>query len=169
MSPVEPSPLVMGTMGAPSTEGIDDLVFLPKIPAAFNSAGASRPPKAAPSAATKERRLQSNFKFTIFSSQLGRSGSLTKDGCPISRSFFARCGIPLLFPSDSRFIRCTERSTSVESHISRKTSEIWGTRPLWGNQRTYRGAGLNLLFSRHDGRSRGLLQQADRVRVAQLR
>src|ERR1700721_1247752 len=25
--------------------------------------------------------------------------SLTKDGCPISRSFFARCGIPLLFPS----------------------------------------------------------------------
>ena len=26
------------------------------------------------------------------------SGSLTKDGCPISRSFFARCGIPRLFP-----------------------------------------------------------------------
>jgi hypothetical protein len=33
--------------------------------------------------------------------------SLTKDGWPISRSFFARCGIPLRFPSDSRFTRCT--------------------------------------------------------------
>src|ERR1700733_12444592 len=33
------------------------------------------------------------------------SRSQTNDGCPISRSFFARCGIPLLFPSDSRFIR----------------------------------------------------------------
>jgi len=31
--------------------------------------------------------------------------SITNDGCPISRSFFARCGIPLLFPSDSRFSR----------------------------------------------------------------
>src|ERR1700733_13069851 len=71
MSPVEPSPVVMGTMGEPSTEAIDDLVFLPTMPAAFNSAGANRTPKAAPSAATKERRLQSNFKFTIFSSQLG--------------------------------------------------------------------------------------------------
>ena len=29
-----------------------------------------------------------------------QSGSHTKDGCPTSRSFFARCGIPLLFPSD---------------------------------------------------------------------
>jgi hypothetical protein len=27
-----------------------------------------------------------------------------KAGCPTSRSFFARCGIPLVFPSDSRFI-----------------------------------------------------------------
>src|ERR1700722_283793 len=70
MSPVEPSPVVMGTMGEPSTEAIDDLVFLPNMPAAFNSAGANRPPKAAPSAATKERRLQSNLKFTIFPSQL---------------------------------------------------------------------------------------------------
>ena len=26
---------------------------------------------------------------------------LANDGCPTSRSFFARCGIPLLFPSDS--------------------------------------------------------------------
>ncbi len=34
----------------------------------------------------------------------GAPGSLAKDGCPISRSFFARCGIPLFFPSDFRFI-----------------------------------------------------------------
>ena len=55
--------------------------------------------------------------------------SLTKAGCPTSRSFFARCGIPLHLPSNSRVIRFTERSTSVVSHISRKTSEMWGTRP----------------------------------------
>src|ERR1700733_1520242 len=48
-------------------------------------------------------------------------------GCPISRSFFARCGIPRRFHSDFRFIRYASRSTSVVSHISRKTSEIWGT------------------------------------------
>ena len=30
-----------------------------------------------------------------------------EDGCPISRSFFARCGIPLFFPFDPGFIRCT--------------------------------------------------------------
>ena len=48
----------------------------------------------------------------------------TIDGCPISRSFFARCGIPLLFPSDSRFIDGLSGSTSVESYISRKTSDM---------------------------------------------
>src|ERR1700689_1868509 len=72
MSPVEPSPVVMGTIGSPSTEGIEGLGFLPKMPAAFDSAGANRPPRAAPSAATKERRLQSNFRFMILSSQLSR-------------------------------------------------------------------------------------------------
>jgi len=30
---------------------------------------------------------------------LTNSRSLTKDGWPISRSFFARCGMPLLFRS----------------------------------------------------------------------
>src|SRR5271168_1223358 len=57
MSPVEPSPVVMGTMGSPSTDG--GLGFLPERPAAFNSGGANRQP----SAATKERRLQLNFTF----------------------------------------------------------------------------------------------------------
>ena len=47
-----------------------------------------------------------------------------KVGCPTSRWFFARCGIPLRLPSDSRFIRCTERSTPAVSHISRKTGDI---------------------------------------------
>src|ERR1700677_911735 len=73
MSPVQPSPLVMGTMGLPSTEGIDGLGFLPKTPAAFDSAGASRPPRAAPSAVTREGRRQSNLKFMIVSFQLGRT------------------------------------------------------------------------------------------------
>jgi hypothetical protein len=47
-------------------------------------------------------------------------------GCPISRSFFARCGIP-------RVLTCLPlspkncRLSAVVSHISRKTSEIWGT------------------------------------------
>ena len=64
---------------------------------------------------------------------------VTKSGCPTSRSFFARCGIPLHLPSDSRFIRCTKRSTSVVSHISRKTSEMWGTRTSPGNKVRYLG------------------------------
>jgi hypothetical protein len=54
------------------------------------------------------------------------SRSPTRDGCPTSRSFFARCGIPRFFPSDSRFTRWTERSASLLFHISRKTSEIAG-------------------------------------------
>ena len=53
----------MGTMGLPSTDGMEDLRFLPKMPAAFNSAGANRPPLTAPTAARNERRLQPNFKF----------------------------------------------------------------------------------------------------------
>src|ERR1700734_166581 len=77
MSPVQPSPVVMGTMGAPSTDAIDALVFLPKMPAAFDSAGVNRPPRVAPNAATKERRLQSNFKFTMLPSQIS-----VKKHCP---------------------------------------------------------------------------------------
>src|SRR6266567_4626438 len=63
MSPLEPRPVVTGTMGLPSTEGMDGLGFLRKIPAEFNSAGANRLPLAAPSAARNERRLRPNFKF----------------------------------------------------------------------------------------------------------
>src|SRR5580698_1112588 len=63
----------MGTMGSQSTESIDGLDFLAKMPAAFDSAGANRPPSVAPSAATKERRLQSNFKFITLPSQHSRA------------------------------------------------------------------------------------------------
>jgi hypothetical protein len=47
-------------------------------------------------------------------------------GCPISRSFFARYGIPLPYPGNLGvfFFREGERSRLVESHISRKTSEM---------------------------------------------
>ena len=63
MSPVEPRPVVMGTIGLPSTGGMEGLSFLPKMPAALNSAGANRPPQTAPSAARNERRFQPNFRF----------------------------------------------------------------------------------------------------------
>src|SRR5882724_1806066 len=63
MSPVDPSPLVMGTMGLPSTEGIDGLGFLAKTPAAFNFAGANRLPLTAPRADRNERRFQPDFRF----------------------------------------------------------------------------------------------------------
>src|ERR1700677_1051037 len=47
-------------------------------------------------------------------------------GCPISRSFFARCGRPRTSIGSSwRVEEC--RSAAVVSHISQKTSEIWGT------------------------------------------
>src|SRR5882757_10488446 len=62
---------------------------------------------------------------------------LADSGCPISRSFFARCGIPQILTvrlQGPRKLRsCNERA--VESHISRKTSEIWGTRDRWSGQR----------------------------------
>ena len=62
---------------------------------------------------------------------------------PISRLLLARCGIPLLFPDlafETGFIRCLAcrgqvcggrsagQETVAVSHISPKTSEIWGTR-----------------------------------------
>src|SRR6266702_7187701 len=60
MSPVEPSPLVIGTMALPSTEGMDGLAV---FPAARSPAGANRLPLTAPSADRKERRFQADFKF----------------------------------------------------------------------------------------------------------
>ena len=76
-----------------------------------------------------EIRENADFAFPTRDKNVTQAGSLTKAGCPTSRSFFARCGIPLHLSSNSRVFRCTERSTSVVSHISRKTSEMWGTRP----------------------------------------
>jgi hypothetical protein len=55
---------------------------------------------------------------------------VTDHGCPTSRSFFARCGIPQL-PTYSFQPASGYRSRSVVSHISQKTSEIWGTRDSW--------------------------------------
>src|SRR6516165_481694 len=63
MSPVEPRPLRMGTIGLPSTAVLGGLCFRPKMPAASDSDGARRPPERAPSAARNERRFQANFKF----------------------------------------------------------------------------------------------------------
>src|SRR5215472_1086726 len=63
MSPVEPRPLRMGTMALPSSSVFEGLCFLPKMPAAFSSAGATRPPVRAPSAARNERRFQAKCRF----------------------------------------------------------------------------------------------------------
>src|ERR1700742_4042889 len=63
MSPLEPRPVVMGTMGLPSTEDAEALGFLPKRPVALNFAGASRLLLAAPSADRNDRRFQPNFRF----------------------------------------------------------------------------------------------------------
>ena len=59
----QPSPVVIGTMGLPSTEGIVDLAFLVDMPSAFSLAGANRLPAAAPSVDRKERRFQPDFRF----------------------------------------------------------------------------------------------------------
>src|SRR5579863_10090337 len=63
MSPVEPRPVVMGTIGPPSTESFDGLAFLPKMPAALSSAGANSPPHNAPSVVRNERRFPPAFRF----------------------------------------------------------------------------------------------------------
>src|SRR5579872_4820058 len=63
MSPVEPRPVVIGTRGLPSSDAVEDLRFLPNAPAAFTSAGATRLPQAAPTAARNDRRLQPSFRF----------------------------------------------------------------------------------------------------------
>jgi hypothetical protein len=46
---------------------------------------------------------ESAGSVNAFASEYELSPPAKGDGCPISRSFFARCGIPLFFPSDSRF------------------------------------------------------------------
>src|SRR5215469_368134 len=65
MSPVEPRPLVMGTISAPSTEEAPaTLCFFPKIPAPATR-GAAKMLPAAPTAARNERRLHPNFILKI--------------------------------------------------------------------------------------------------------
>src|SRR5580658_6551769 len=61
MFPVEPRPVVMGTIEAPSRESVADaLRFFPNLPAAFSPEGANKL-LAAPIAARNERRVHPNF------------------------------------------------------------------------------------------------------------
>src|ERR1700689_515696 len=64
------------------------------------------------------------------------------DGWPISRSFFARYGIPPMLTAKCVGRIKSQRERAVVSHISRKTSEIWATRPSSGNEK-HSGAGLS--------------------------
>src|SRR6202161_3619390 len=57
----------------------------------------------------------------------------------VSRSFFARYGIPRSYTGHFRLFKSWD-GTSVESHISRKTSEIWPTR-RWGSGQGYQSNG----------------------------
>jgi hypothetical protein len=71
--------------------------------------------------------LKLNRKRGSFSSELPVRTNL---GCPTSRSFFARCGIPLRSTRKHSAHYQHLRFRSVVSHISQKTSEMWGTRRL---------------------------------------
>src|SRR5215472_16156600 len=65
MSPVEPSPDVIGTMGAASTDNaVTGLRFFPNIPLAFSPKGVKRL-LAAPRAVRNERRFQPSFIFGL--------------------------------------------------------------------------------------------------------
>src|ERR1700683_2568342 len=67
MFAVEPRPVVMGTIGAPSRLSlVASLRFFPKMPAALSPQGANRL-LAAPIAARNERRLQPNFIANLLS------------------------------------------------------------------------------------------------------
>jgi hypothetical protein len=58
------------------------------------------------------------------------SSSQQTHGFPIARWFFARCGMPPIQTGSYRFAMGNSGSGFVVSHISRKTSEIWGTHGL---------------------------------------
>src|SRR5580700_1489062 len=57
----------MGTMGLPSIPGTGCLCFLPQRLAAFEAAGANKPPVTAPSTERNERRLHLNFTSSFLS------------------------------------------------------------------------------------------------------
>src|SRR5580658_367974 len=57
----------MGTMELPSIPGTGGLCFLPQRLAAFDPAGANKPPVKAPSTARNERRLHPNFTSSFLS------------------------------------------------------------------------------------------------------
>src|ERR1700733_1464090 len=84
MSPVEPSPLVMGTMGLPSIGVAGNLGFLVNMPSAFNFTGASKPPLIDPRAAKNERRFQPDFRVTLrfLSTIYSPAGGLTTRALP---------------------------------------------------------------------------------------
>src|SRR5579863_2153763 len=67
MFPVDPRPVVIGTIGAPSRDAVAaGLLFFPNMPAAFSPEGANKL-LAAPIAARNERRLQANFIANLLS------------------------------------------------------------------------------------------------------
>src|SRR5215831_21171122 len=60
MSPVDPRPEVMGTIGVPSIPDLGGLRFFPKM-LALSVLGAKKPPTIVPTAERKERRFPSNL------------------------------------------------------------------------------------------------------------
>ena len=81
----------------------------------------------APVSANQSRREP--MRIAIMARGRLAASSLGKAGCPISRSFFARCGIPPRLHSDSRCTRCTYRpKVSGIPHLA-KNGRYVGTRP----------------------------------------
>src|SRR5580692_9108004 len=144
MLPVDPRPVVIGTMGLPSTEGADGLGFFPKTLAALNLAGANIELLAAPSAARNERRFQLNFKpmrtspsmpLAIYLSA-DAAGGFTTNALPTisisespgihSRAMQARDGA---LPGRNRSRRsCSTRRTALCGHRNMPCRSAWGCR-----------------------------------------
>ncbi len=55
----------MGTIGLPSTAASDGLCFLPKMPAALNSAGANRPPADGPERGQKRTAIPIELQIHV--------------------------------------------------------------------------------------------------------
>src|SRR5215470_4561909 len=63
MSPLEPRPILMGTIGLPSSLELPVLCFCPQPAEAPSSLGANRPPVAAATAVRKERRFRLSLRL----------------------------------------------------------------------------------------------------------
>jgi hypothetical protein len=98
---------------------------------------------------TERPQLGNGFPFDIphFSGYC----SLANEGCPTSRSFFARCGIPPTQIGECIGRIESQKERAAVSHISQKTSEMWATRHERANKSHVEGLGLKTAISDSTG------------------